>query len=118
MYASEKDYFSNQKKSVEKVRRQCKKTRKWRKGTESPRKEGAEAEDRPRHKYYLEIGLGKQGCTERKQQNLNPLLRWKKTESTLQKKNKNKKQPINDPCVNLRSFPRMQNKKKIYKEVR
>ena len=75
MYASEKDYFSNQKKSVEKVRRQCKKTRMWRKGTESPRREGAEAEDCPRHKYYLEIGLGKQGCTERKQQNLNPLLR-------------------------------------------
>ena len=59
MYASEKDYFSSQKKSVEKVRRQCKKTRMWGKGTESPRREGAEAEDCPRHKYYLEIGLGR-----------------------------------------------------------
>ena len=85
MYASEKDYFSNQKKSVEKVRRQYKKSCMWRKGTASPTREGAEAEGCLRHKYYLEIGLGRQGCTEKKQQNLNSLLRWKKMESTLQK---------------------------------
>ena len=51
-------YSSNQKRSLEKVRRQCKETCVWRKGAESPRREGAEAEECLRHKSDLETGLG------------------------------------------------------------
>ena len=107
MYASEKDYFSNQKKSVEKLRRQYKKSCMWRKGTASPTREGAEAEGCLRHKYYLEIGLGRQWCTEKKQQN------WGE-----KRRNQHCKKPNQWPTCEMRGSPRMQNKKKIYKEIR